>query len=581
MTKKLIYLTFIVSLAPALSYCIEPEVPKPEVIYERVQVTTDRKLYIAGENLLFGFYLINTHNNKLTSYQSTGYILLRNTNGTIVGKSQVKIREGKASGVIYLNDTLQSGYYRIEAFTNFMRNGSSDFFFRTQIMIANRFDKDLFGLVSGATVPSTSTTGGYSIQESKELISLVPVKPISNKRERNGFKLIIKDAGIKSAIVTVSVVEKNSVEENTIGNIQPIKSTLAQKIANGELPAYLAEDKYDELIGRLTDADNGNGLSNRTLYLSSPDTVANLNYTTTDSKGYFRFALQDYYNGKDLYIKVKKNGNETFKPKITIDSKYAMEQPFIPEFWPVDSSTLSYIRNSQDVVKIQKSYLQLESQQKTELKSGTDIPYLYRTPNYVTFPGDYSELKNFTEIARELIPPLRIRKRDNINHAEILDYINGLYMDSDPLIIADGVLIDDINQLLPYGSKDIRKVEVISSEWYMDSQEFNGIIAVFSNNNLMKNILLNTNFNIKIRANEYFQTPKFYTPDYSLTDVNAWDPDFRQVLYWNPDIQIDKENEQTIYFYTSDYAATYLIKVCGIADNGEVIESYCEFEVND
>ncbi len=580
MTKKLIYLTFIVLLVPALSYCIEPEVSKPAVIYERVQVTTDRKLYIAGENLLFGFYLIDTRINKLASYQSTGYILLKNTNGTIVGKSQVKIREGRTSGVIYLNDTLQSGYYQIEAFTNFMRNGSPDFFFRTEIMVANRFDKDLFGLVSGATVPSTSTTSDYSIPISKELISLVPVKPICNKRERNGFKLIIKDTGIKSANVTVSVVEKNSVEENAVRNIRTIKGPLAQNIANGELPAYLAEDKYDELIGQLTDADNGNGLPNRTLYLSSPDTVANLNYTTTDSKGYFRFALQDYYNGKDLYIKVKKNGDETLKPKITIDSKYTTK-PFIPEFQPVDSSTLSYIQNSQDVVKIQKSYLQLESQQKTEFKSGTDIPYLYRTPNYVTFPGDYSDLKNFTEIARELISTLRIRKRDNINHAEILDYINGRYMDSDPLIIADGVLIDDINQLLPYGSKDIRKVEVISSEWYMDLQEFNGVIAVFSNNNLMNNIFLNTTFNIKIKANEYFQTPEFYTPDYSLTDVNAWDPDFRQVLYWNPDIQINKENEQTIYFYTSDYAATYVIKVRGIADNGEVIESYCEFEVND
>lgn len=585
MYSKLIYLTFLVYFSSAFNiYGSEPDASKPALVYERVHVNTDRRIYVAGENLLFSFYLIDTKTSSLASYPSIGYITLKNTSGAVVGKSQVKIAAGQASGAIYLNDTLQSDYYQVEAFTNFMRNGSPDYFFRSQIMIANRFDKDLFGLIPGAREDSMQMAGTND-DGAPEKISVVALKTVCGKREQNGFKIIVKDPGLKFANLTVSVVEKNNIEAHTVKNatrnIRTSKGVLVNNTENSELPVYLAEDKYAELMGRLTDADNGSGLPYRILYLSSPDTVTNLNYTVTNSKGYFRFSLQEYYNGKDLFIKLKKTADENFKPKISIDSKYTSDQPFTPEIWPVDSSILNYIRNSQDIVRIQKSYLQIESKQEPESKANSYIPYLYKIPDFVARPSDFVELKDFTEIAREIVPPLRIRKRDKVTHAEILDYINAQYMETDPLIFVDGVMIDDISPLLPYGSKDIRKVEVISSKWYMDLQELNGVVSVFSINNLWKNMLLNNDYNLKIRGNEYFQTPKVLSPNYAFTNVNSWEPDFRQLLYWNPNLNLKEGQSPVVNFYTSDYATSYIIKVKGIANNGEVIETYGEIKVND
>jgi hypothetical protein len=585
MYKKILFLAFLVYSCPAFnSFSNEPITSKPALIYERIQVNTDRKLYIAGENLLFNLYLVDTKTNALATYPSIGYVTLKNIHGTIVGKSQVKINAGQVSGAIYLSDTLQSGYYQIEAFTNFMRNGSSDNFFRTQVMVANRFDKDLFGIISGTSEDSmhADVSNGASAPEK---ISVVPVKTEYGKREQTSFKVIINDAGLKFASLTVAVVEKNPVETSFVKkatrNIRTSKAVLLNNTDSSELPVFLAEDKYAELMGRLTNAENGRGLANHALYLSSPDTVANLNYTVTDSKGFFRFALHDYYNGKDLFIKVKKNANEIFTPKITIDSKYSYEQPFTPEFWPVDSSTLSYIRNSQDIVRIQKSYLQVKAQQEPVSGSNSFIPYLYKVPNFVARPADFLELKDFTEIAREIIPPLRIRKRNNVMHAEIIDYNYKEFMEAEPLILVDGVIIDNINQLLPYGSKDIRKVEVISSKWYVDLQELNGVIGVFSNNNLWKNISLNSDYNLKMKASEYFDPPKVLSPNYAVTDINSWEPDFRQLLYWNPNLYLKRGESPVINFYTSDYATSYVIKVRGIANNGELIEAYGEIKVND
>jgi hypothetical protein len=585
MYKKILYLAFLVYLFPAFnSFSNEPITSKPALICEKINVITDRNLYVAGENLMFSLYLVDTKTNTLATYPSIGYVTLKNTHGTIVGKSQVKIIAGRVSGAIYLSDTLQSGYYQIEAFTNFMRNGSSDNFFRTQVMVANRFDNDLFGLISRTREDSMHTDGSNK-EDAPEKISLVTIKSVCGKREQTGFKVIINDAELKCASLTVSVVEKNSVETSFVKkvpqNIHTSKSVLLNNTNSSELPVYLAEDKYAELLGRLTNAENGEGLPDHVLFLSSPDTVANLNYTVTDSKGFFRFALHDYYNNKDLFIKVKKNANDIFRPKIIIDSKFGYEQPFTPEFWPVDSSTLSYIRNSQNIVRIQKSYLQIKPEQELESRRNSYIPYLYKVPNFVARPSDFLELKDFTEIAREIIPPLRIRKRDNVMYAEVIDYNFREFMEPEPLIIVDGVVIDNITQLLTYGSKDIRKVEVVSSKWYLDLQEFNGVIGVFSNSNLWKNISLNSDYNLKIKANEYLKPPKILCPNYAITNINSWEPDFRQLLYWNPDFYLKEGESPIINFYTSDYATSYVIKVRGIANNGELIEAYSEIKVND
>ena len=45
-------------------------------------------------------------------------------------------------------------------------------------------------------------------------------------------------------------------------------------------------------------------------------------------------------------------------------------------------------------------------------------------------------------------------------------------------------------------------------------------------------------------------------------------PDFRNVLYWSPDIKTDEKGKSQISFYTSDKGGTYAVVVQGINSNG-------------
>lgn len=584
MFKKFYVLVFVI-FCFAIDFVIANVNDKQVLISERICLNTDRKIYIAGENLLFNLYLLDTKLNSLVSYPSIGYVVIRNKNGDVFGKSQVKIVNGKAAGAIHLSDTLQSGYYHVVAYTNFMRNGSPEIFFKSQIIIANRFDKDFFGLVSGQNSDSSFTSQADEIiSAGVKRINIISDKTVYSKREKASLKINITDRNIKLLDFSISVVEKNSVEGTFAAKASIVKARESKGVffdvsERSEKPVYLAEDKYAEIMGRLTDQNTGNPVGYQVLYLSSPDTINNFKYTVTNSRGYFRFPLSDYYNGKDVFIKVKQKDGESLSPKIEIDSKFKVEGAFPFDPLPVDSSVISYLKNSQNIVRIQKSFALIQSAFKP-LHLVSSVPLLFRVPDFTVAPSDFVELKDFVEIAREILPSVKIRKRDDVFYAEILDWQKRMFMSPKPLIFLDGILIDDVNQIIPYGTKDIKKVDVISSKWIVDHQVLEGVLSVNSFNNLWKNVTLNNN-NLRFKAEAYYELPNLFQPNYSIVDAKSREPDFRQLLYWNPNCKVSQGNAAAVEFYTSDYATSYLIKVTGISDKGELVEGYSEIEVND
>jgi hypothetical protein len=64
----------------------------------------------------------------------------------------------------------------------------------------------------------------------------------------------------------------------------------------------------------------------------------------------------------------------------------------------------------------------------------------------------------------------------------------------------------------------------------------------------------------------------FNSPDYSTAqrkDSNRL-PDFRNVLYWQPDIETDVNGNQVISFYTSDKKGNFIGVIHGMTNDGRM-----------
>jgi hypothetical protein len=73
---------------------------------------------------------------------------------------------------------------------------------------------------------------------------------------------------------------------------------------------------------------------------------------------------------------------------------------------------------------------------------------------------------------------------------------------------------------------------------------------------------------------------QYYFPEYpSSRDQKATTPDFRNTLFWNPEMKTSADGELIIEFYTSDDVNNYEIRVEGISAKGKAYTGHSYFQV--
>ncbi|MGA1978612.1 MAG: hypothetical protein ABSG89_12265 [Bacteroidales bacterium] len=581
MTRKLIPLFFII-LALCASGFKTNRSPVTEK-GERVYVHTDRDIYVAGENIFFKLYLVDYSTHRLSEISSIAYLILRSRTSSVIAKIRFRAEGGTAYGTVLLPDTLSSGLYQIVAFTNWMRNAGEGSFFTKEIFVANRFDKDLTVLdsLSGSTGKrNVSPSGTFKKNNSLEVI---PDKTEYERREK--INIIMKfpeNASGTPANISVSVYEEVPGAESR-SSVHDFLSAKQDNFVSRGFPAsdkrdFLPEIKGEIIEGRVIDQDTSAGVANTCVFLSVRDSVVNLKYDYSDTDGVFRFLLNDYYDGKDLFFSIKDNPGDK-KLKIEIDDKFELASNFKPGKYKANPLLKDYILKSQDIVSIQKAYQAVYTFEiKKQLKPGNICPEIYYKPSYSVNPGDFVPLNDFIEISREILPPqIRIRKHDDGYIAEMADEKKHIFMEEEPLIFLDGVLINDINKIIHLGSDKIKRVEMVCTRYNYGEMVFPGILAVFSKNGEIENMQLSPG-SLRMKPDAYQAYSGFTAPVYSK-ESSASRPDFRQLLYWNPDVKISKDNNQVPGFYASDHSGNYIIDVEGISSDGVPVSATAKIRV--
>jgi hypothetical protein len=116
----------------------------------------------------------------------------------------------------------------------------------------------------------------------------------------------------------------------------------------------------------------------------------------------------------------------------------------------------------------------------------------------------------------------------------------------------------------------MEKVDVLISKYYISDNVLDGILHfVTKKGNLGA---LDMDKSIFRQEYEFTQNKnEFYSPDYSLDSLkNNHLPDFRNTLYWDPDLHTDKTGKAAIEFYSSDESGEYTITVEGISSDGKI-----------
>jgi hypothetical protein len=104
---------------------------------EKIHVHMDKESYSAGEHIWMKLYCTLTPDNLLSGLSQVAYIDLISPENKTINTLKIPLTAGLGITDLALSDTLVEGSYRIRAYTQWMRNDSSTYFFNKTIPIYN------------------------------------------------------------------------------------------------------------------------------------------------------------------------------------------------------------------------------------------------------------------------------------------------------------------------------------------------------------------------------------------------------------------------------------------------------------
>lgn len=170
---------------------------------EKVYVHTDKPYYSAGENIWFSAYLVNGVTHTKASKSSVIYVELLNDKGDIISERKLFSETVIAEGDFKLPVDLEDGSYILRAYTNYMRNQPTEYFFTKTLPI--------FSLYSDTEGTDPITEGISSPLNISQLpdIGFYPEGGYLINDLRNKVAIRIKNAEINAPIIAGSIEDSD------------------------------------------------------------------------------------------------------------------------------------------------------------------------------------------------------------------------------------------------------------------------------------------------------------------------------------------------------------------------------------
>jgi hypothetical protein len=418
----------------------------------------------------------------------------------------------------------------------------------------------------------TATDSRGNPVESDFSVSVAKAVTLNNKNiDRNKFRQLPALATINSDILS------EDINNWLIFYSSPDpEADQSGKSINGD-PLFLPEIEGHLISGNIKKRKMGEPVKTENISLSFVGKTALCQFAKTNEKGEFHIntsergireiviqPLSDQIT--DYYVELK-NSFAPAKLKCNPGS-------FIP-----DTSKLSDINNviiSSQITNIYEPYTP-SAGNNTAIRSK---PNFYGKPDNTILLSKYIELTSLKEVVKEIIPGVStVKKNDKTNFKLYYQYQSKPFEDN-PLVLVDGVPVYDLEKVISINSKDMEKIDVFTTRYYISDIVMDGILHFVTKKGNLDVLDLDRSV-YRVEYDLPQNRHEFYSPDYS-TDEQMYGhiPDFRNTLYWNAEMNTDKSGNASIEFYSSDESGEYIITVEGITVDGKTGASIMPLIIN-
>lgn len=317
--------------------------------------------------------------------------------------------------------------------------------------------------------------------------------------------------------------------------------------------------------GLITDINTGIPGDRVITYLSTPGKNIRLNVSRSDTHGKVQYEMQDFVGARRIIAQTNSQIDSTFRIDVVSPFSEIFPNATLP---PFDLS-----ENLKGPIASRSFQMQIQNSFYDENPNHIDVPTIdsvafYGKPDEHYYLEDFTRFPTMEEVMREYIPGVLVRKRKGRFHFMTLDRTNKSVFRNDPMVLLDGIPVFDIDKIMAFDPRKIKKLDVLTQQYFLGSISLDGLVSYTT----YKGDLSDFQLDARTLVSKYDGIQwkrEFFTPRYASTDEQKGRvPDMRNLLYWSPDVNTHQQGKKKIEFYSSDIPGHYIAVVQGITKEG-------------
>lgn len=340
---------------------------------------------------------------------------------------------------------------------------------------------------------------------------------------------------------------------------------------------FIPEYRGHIIQGKVTQS-NGTPAAGILTTLASPDKVFQVYGSRSDANGDVRYEVKNFFEDHQLFVRSLPPADSTLK--ITVTNPFSTQYARFPFARLNLSSALSKPILTRSVgMQVQSIFngAQLSKPQYPEI----DSVQFFGSADETYYLEDYTRFPQLEEVFIEYVHGVMVRKQKKEARLSVVEILNKPLFSEDPTVFLDGVPVFDTKKILEINSLRIKKLEVLTKEYYYGPLTLHGAILLSSYQHDLAGFEMDDK-NLSLNYEGLQLQREFYAPKYDTQDArNSRLPDERTLLYWNASEKITANKNSSIQFYTSDSLGEYKVVVEGLATDGTAGYSVHYFSIKE
>jgi len=353
-----------------------------------------------------------------------------------------------------------------------------------------------------------------------------------------------------------------------------------QKVINNDVPEtrYPLEKDGHMMPVSIRYRDESISDTSEYIYMSTRGKVAEFNYAKRNDEGIYYFLLPSDNVARNYIIQPQRASTNMI---LEILSPFSAELPSISavgETLDAEKTGLfSELSFNYQVSRVYGNNTRIAIDNENDRRSAGRR--FYGIPELEIWLDDYIDLPVMQEVFFELVPGVIFRSVRSGYEVRIINPLTGRFYNEQPLVMIDGLIINDLSVVADLDPELVEKVEAVKTPYLIGDLIIQGIVNIITYSGRFSNVTM-PDYAAEVPYRVLDTDVKFLSPDYSdPAKIKLRNPDLRNTLHWDPAVRKKSDNGSVIEFWTSDIPGFYTININGVGSDGNPVSYKGTFEV--